>query len=39
LEDARNYLRFSPNGVLKTEVLELVQHAQLELATHSAALN
>jgi tetratricopeptide (TPR) repeat protein len=39
LADAQNYLRLSPNGVLKPAVLELVRHAQLDLATHSAALN
>jgi Tfp pilus assembly protein PilF len=39
LADAQNYLRLSPNGVLRPAALELVQHAQQALETQAAALN
>jgi tetratricopeptide (TPR) repeat protein len=39
LADAQNYLRLSPNGVLRPAALDLVRHAELALETRSAVLN
>lgn len=39
LADAQNYLKHSPDGVLRTAALDLARHAQQQLETRSAALN